>query len=65
MDKTAALRTRLGGFMKGVCHPNKDFALLTSAGFGWVRRDVPYPFDENGRPSPAHRHFLAETEGAT
>lgn len=62
MDKTAALRTRLGGFMKGVCHPNKDYALLTSAGFGWVRRDVPYPFDENGRPSPAHRHFLAETE---
>jgi hypothetical protein len=32
------------GFIAGVCHPRTKTELLKSAGFGWVRTDVPYPF---------------------
>ena len=61
-SKTAALRQRLGGFLKGICHPDTNYTLLKNAGFGWVRRDVPFPVDENGAVLPQHRDFLAQTK---
>ncbi len=47
--------------MKGICHPGTDYAALTEAGLGWVRRDVPYPFDNDGNVSADHYKFLEET----
>ncbi len=53
--------TKTGGFMKGICHPGTDYAALTDAGLGWVRRDVPFPFDKDGNISADHYTFLEET----
>lgn len=53
--------TKIGGFMKGICHPCGNCKMLTDAGLTWVRRDAPYPFDENGNISESHRNFLNET----
>jgi hypothetical protein len=62
MHEAAALRERLGGFLKGICHPGKEYALLKGAGFGWVRRDVVFPLDETGGFSKGHCLFLEETK---
>lgn len=60
-DIRTSLYTKTGGFMKGICHPREEYKSLTDAGIRWVRRDAPYPFDENGNVSDSHRRFLAET----
>lgn len=60
-DIRTALYARTGGFMKGICHPDTRYTELTGTGFGWVRRDAPYPFDENGELSSDHLRFLEET----
>ena len=60
-NKEAKIYSQIGGFMKGICHPGGEFQLMTDAGFNWVRRDVPYPFDADGNPTPEHLHFLEET----
>ena len=62
MDRTSALQKRLGGFLKGICHPDENYTLLKDAGFGWVRRDVPFPVDADGAVLQQHRDFLAQTK---
>ncbi len=62
MERTNTLRMRLGGFLKGICHPDGNYALLKDAGFGWVRRDVPFPVDENGMFLQQYRDFLTQTK---
>ncbi len=44
--ETKGLRDK--GFMCGVCHPSDDIEQMKSANVGWVRFDMPFPFDENG-----------------
>ncbi len=44
------LYQKTGGFMKGICHPTGNPALLREAGIGWVRMDAPYPTDEGYGP---------------
>ncbi len=55
------LYQKTGGFLKGICHPGKDYASLTEAGIRWIRRDAPYPFDADGSLSADHLEFLEET----
>lgn len=50
-----ALYKKTGGFIKGICQPNDNIALLKEAGIEWVRRDVPFPFDTDGKLS---QHYL-------
>ena len=45
-EKTRAMREY--GFIKGVCHPDGDISLLTNANIGWIRIDIPFPFDKDG-----------------
>ena len=64
-DIRTSFYAKTDGFMKGICHPNREYSRLTDAGLGWVRRDVPYPFDNDGNISESHRRFLAETRAYT
>ena len=34
-----------GKFITGVCHPKKRTDLIKGAGMGWVRMDVPFPYE--------------------
>ncbi len=43
--ETEALRAK--EFICGVCHPGDDYKQITDGNIGWVRIDMPFPFDEN------------------
>ena len=59
--ETRALRSR--GFLRGVCHPNEDYALLREANIRWVRFDIPFPFTGQGGESPAYAAFKERCRG--
>lgn len=46
-----------GGYIRGVCHPNENYDLLTDGGFNWVRFDIPYPYNADGSLSGSYRAF--------
>ena len=54
-----------GGFMYGVCHPNEDYEMLGDAGLGWVRFDIPYPYNAAGEISGHYLDFKARAKGYT
>ena len=54
-EATREMRRR--GFIRGVCHPNEDFAQLTEANIGWIRIDVPFPYSADGSLSPHYTGF--------
>jgi hypothetical protein len=41
-------KRKVGGFMKGVCHPSDNYAQITGAGLEWNRADIAFPFDAQG-----------------
>jgi len=41
-------RRKLGGFMKGICHPSENFEQIKGAGIEWNRMDIPFPIDKEG-----------------
>ena len=51
MELLDRIYSKTGGFMKGICWPENDLTLLSGCGIGWVRWDVPYPFEEDGSPT--------------
>jgi len=42
------IRRRLGGFIKGICHPRGDLEKVKGAGLEWNRADIAFPFDKEG-----------------
>ncbi|MBR3094716.1 MAG: hypothetical protein IKH12_03905, partial [Clostridia bacterium] len=42
-------------FICGVCHPSDDIELIKGANIGWIRVDIPYPFNEDGSVSPYYK----------
>lgn len=62
-QRTNALIEQCGGFIRGVCHPDENYALLESGGFNWVRFDIPYPFNADGSVSSAYTAFKNRARG--
>ena len=65
VNKTAAAETAIvlektDGFMTGVCHPEPEYKKLRKANIGWIRVDIPYPYDLNGKLSLSYRQFKKE-----
>lgn len=46
-DETRTMREK--GFICGVCHPSDNYSLVKEAGIRWIRNDVPYPFEKDGK----------------
>ncbi|MDR2647301.1 MAG: hypothetical protein LBB67_04155 [Oscillospiraceae bacterium] len=44
-------KRKAGGFIKGICHPNENFAQIKGAGIRWNREDLPFPFNADGSVS--------------
>jgi len=61
-DHLSALYQKTGGFIKGVCHPNDDWSLLKEAGIEWVRMDVPFPYDRDGKLSQSYLNYKKRCE---
>ena len=53
LDKT-------GGFMAGICHPEPEYKQIKKANIGWIREDIPYPYDDNGKISQSYKSWKAE-----
>jgi hypothetical protein len=51
------LRRRLGGFIKGICHPNENYGQIKGAGIEWNRADIPFPFEKDGSPREKYLEF--------
>jgi len=58
--ETKALRAR--GFIRGVCHPNENYAQIKKANIRWIRIDIPFPFGEGGALSDAYLRFKERAE---
>ncbi len=58
-EKTTAeiRKMRNDGFIWGVCHPSDNYEQMTDANIGWVRVDMPFPFDENWNPDESFTEF--------
>lgn len=46
--ETSVIFGKTGGYMTGVCHPEPDYQMILDANIGWIREDLPFPFDANG-----------------
>lgn len=56
--KVDALLAKTDGFIFGVCHPvDGEYDDLHELGAGWVRFDIPYPFNSDGSISSAYTSF--------
>ena len=50
-------------FMAGVCHPEPEYKKIKKANIGWIREDIPFPYDENGKLSASYRAYKKEMRG--
>lgn len=61
MKKTAAdadaFRKKAGGTILGVCHPDDNFKQISDAHIGWVRFDISFPYEKDGRISGSYSSF--------
>lgn len=46
-EETESFREKTG-FIRGVCHPTENFEQIKGANIGWVRIDIPFPFESDG-----------------
>lgn len=55
--EVCACKAKTRGFIKGVCHPNGNYAQIKAAGLEWIRVDIPYPYNEAGEISESYLNF--------
>lgn len=60
-EETEAFRKK--GFICGVCHPNENYNQIKEANIGWVRFDIPFPFDKDGNLSESYLSFKERAGG--
>ncbi len=54
---------KVGGYMKGLCHPDEeDTELIKEANIEWIRDDIPFAFNEDGTVSQHYLNWKAETK---
>lgn len=52
---------KVGGYMKGLCHPDEeDTDLIKKANIEWIRDDIPFAFNEDGTLSESYLNWKAE-----
>lgn len=54
---------KAGGFMAGICHPEPQYKQIKKANIGWIREDIPFPLDENGKISESYKAWKREMNG--
>lgn len=62
-DSAEAQALRAKGFICGVCHPNEDYSLIKEANIGWIRIDIPFPYNEDGSETQSYKNFKARAKG--
>ena len=62
-EEAAAAREKAGGFIKGVCHANTNYAQIQEAGIQWNRCDIPFPLDASGKEREEYVRFKKWLKG--
>ncbi len=55
-EETKAFREKVG-FIRGVCHPTENFGQIRGANIGWIRIDIPFPFNKDGSIAEPYKSF--------
>ena len=55
-EQTKRFREKVG-FVRGVCHPTDDYEQIKGANIGWIRIDIPFPYNTDGTVSEAYLAF--------
>ncbi len=58
-----AVRKKVGGFIRGVCHPNESYKQISDANIEWIRIDIPFPYNEDGSISQSYLGFKERARG--
>ncbi|MDR2686881.1 MAG: hypothetical protein LBB75_03955, partial [Oscillospiraceae bacterium] len=61
-DETDAVKEKLGGFVRGICHAGSDYGRLPENNIEWERLDCPMPFNENGSYERFRQNLIARKE---
>ncbi|MBR3094536.1 MAG: hypothetical protein IKH12_02985, partial [Clostridia bacterium] len=51
------------GFMTGICHPDPAYKQIKKANIHWIREDIPFPLDDNGKISLSYKAWKKEMLG--
>ena len=60
---TQLLLEKTGGYIYGVCHPDENYERIDELGLGWVRFDIPYPYNADGSISNSYTEFKNRAKG--
>ncbi len=55
-DETKKFREKIG-FIRGVCHPTDNYEQIKGANIGWIRIDIPFPFNADSSLSESYLSF--------
>lgn len=62
-EEVNAAKQKAGGFIKGVCHPSRDYEQVKDAGIQWIRVDIPFPFEKDGSIRRSYVQFKQMIQG--
>ncbi len=62
-NAAAELQEKTDGYIYGVCHPDENYELIEDVGLGWVRFDIPYPYNADGSISDSYIAFKNRAKG--
>ena len=57
------LLEKTDGYIYGVCHPDENYERINELGLGWVRFDIPYPYNADGSISTSYIAFKERARG--
>ena len=57
------LQEKTGGYIYGICHPDENYERIDELGLGWVRFDIPYPYNSDGSISASYIEFKDRAKG--
>ncbi|MBQ6932576.1 MAG: hypothetical protein IJN38_10645 [Clostridia bacterium] len=60
--EVAAVEEKVGGFMKGICHTDREYELITGANIEWLREDIPIPIAPDGSRNIYYDYWKAEMQ---
>ncbi|MDR0751469.1 MAG: hypothetical protein LBF12_02600 [Christensenellaceae bacterium] len=58
-EKVNSSLLKAEGFIKGICHPSRNYDLVKEANIEWDRADIPFPFDEKGEIRESYINWRA------
>jgi len=56
-EEVLAVKDKLGGFVRGICHSGDDYGRLLENNIEWDRIDCPMPFDSEGNLTQSYQNY--------